>query len=106
MDYLDNVDMMRHSSWRQYQDARPADGRLVLLTTRASVPYAKFRFQAGDTILLGRESAGVPEAVHEAADARVLIPMAHGMRSLNVAISAGVVVGEALRQLDAFPKEH
>lgn len=105
MDYLDGVDLVRHSSWRQYQEDRNPDGRLILLTTRASVPYATFDFHADDTILVGRESAGVPEEVHESVDARVLIPMAPGMRSLNVAISAGIVIGEALRQLEAFPKE-
>jgi len=108
MDYLDGVDMIRHSSWQNYQEgcqSRAGSGRLVLLTTRGSLPYVKFTFQADDTIMLGRESAGVPDAVHDAADAGIKIPMVTGMRSLNVAVSAGLVVGEALRQLGAFPPE-
>jgi len=108
MDYLDSVDMIRHASWGKFQEQRQSraeSGRLVLLTTKGSVPYASFGFQTGDTILLGRESAGVPDSVHGCADARIRIPMAAGMRSLNVAVSAGVVMAEALRQLNAFPSE-
>lgn len=108
MDYLDGVDMVRHSSWQQYYEGQQAEntsGRLVLLTTKGAVPYAGFVFHADDTIVLGRESAGVPDAVHSAADARIRIPMAIGMRSLNVAVAAALVIGEALRQLDAFPSE-
>ncbi len=108
MDYLDGVDMVRHSSWRQYHEdhqAQTAPGRLVLMTTKGSVPYAAFTFLADDTIVLGRESAGVPDIVHATVDARIRIPMATGMRSLNVAVSAGLVVGEALRQLNAYPLE-
>ena len=69
-----------------------------MLTTKAALPYTDFAFAAGDTLLVGRESAGVPEAVHDAADARLLIPMRPGMRSLNVAQAAAMVLGEALRQ--------
>ncbi len=108
MDYLDGVDVARHSSWRQYykeRKAQTAPGRLVLLTTKGSVPYAAFAFLADDTILLGRESAGVPDTVHDAVDARIRIPMVAGMRSLNVAVSAGLVIGEALRQLNGYPYE-
>ncbi|NQV43802.1 MAG: tRNA (cytidine(34)-2'-O)-methyltransferase [Rhodospirillales bacterium] len=108
MDYLDSVDMIRHASWQKYLEQRQVNqesGRMVLLTTKGSVPYAAFAFQSGDTILLGRESAGVPGSVHDSADARIRIPMAAGMRSLNVAVSAGVVMGEALRQLNAYPQE-
>lgn len=108
MDYLDTVDMVRHASWQKYLEQRQANqesGRMVLLTTKGSVPYAAFAFQPADTILLGRESAGVPDSVHDCVDARIRIPMAAGMRSLNVAVSAGVVMGEALRQLHAYPQE-
>ncbi|NQV46036.1 MAG: tRNA (cytidine(34)-2'-O)-methyltransferase [Rhodospirillales bacterium] len=108
MDYLDSVDMVRHASWQKYLEQRQANqesGRMVLLTTKGSVSYAAFTFQSGDTILLGRESAGVPDSVHDSADARIRIPMAAGMRSLNVAVSAGVVMSEALRQLNAYPQE-
>jgi tRNA (cytidine/uridine-2'-O-)-methyltransferase len=75
----------------------------VLLTTRAAQAYAGFAFAPTDTLLVGRESAGVPQEVHEAADARVLIPMRPGLRSLNVAQAAAMVLGEALRQTGQFP---
>ena len=108
MDYLDQVDLVRHRSWQAFHDARFSDpdnkpARLILLTTRGSVPYARFSFAADDILLLGRESAGVPDAVHAAAHARIAVPVVAGMRSLNVAVTAGVVLGEALRQLDLFP---
>lgn len=73
------------------------------MTTHATLPYCDFRFADSDIILLGRESAGVPEYVHAAADQRILIPMTAGLRSLNVATSAAMVLGEALRQTDGFP---
>ena len=78
-------------------------GRLVLLTTKAAVPHTELRFEASDSLLLGRESAGVPEAVHQAADARLRIPMRAGQRSINVALAASMVLGEALRQIKSFP---
>ncbi len=102
MDYLDRVEMTRHSSWDAYR--RVAAGRLVLLTTKGSTRYTDFAFRRGDNILLGRESAGVPEAVHAAADARLLIPMREGVRSINVALAAAMVLSEALRQTDSFPQ--
>jgi len=99
MDYLDSVEIARHLSWERFAEARARDsGRLVLLTTAGEVPYCDFRFRAGDTLLLGRESAGVPAAVHGAVDARLVIPMQNGMRSLNVALAAAMALGEALRQ--------
>lgn len=101
MDYLDALDLARHSSWAAFDAART--GRLVLLTTRAPKAYTAFAFGPGDNLMLGRESAGVPEAVHAAADARITIPLGHGQRSLNVAVAAAMVAGEALRQTDAFP---
>ena len=109
MDYLDEVDIERHASWHAFEvwrtKARAAEGghRLVLLTTKARQAYASFAFCPDDIILLGRESAGVPEEVHARADARLVIPMRAGLRSLNVAISAGMVLGEALRQTGGFP---
>jgi tRNA (cytidine/uridine-2'-O-)-methyltransferase len=103
MDYLEYVDLQRHSSWEAYQTARAGrQGRLILLTTRVAVPYIECRFEATDSLLLGRESAGVPEEVHAAADVRLLIPMRPGLRSLNVAMAAAIVAGEAMRQL-GFP---
>jgi tRNA (cytidine/uridine-2'-O-)-methyltransferase len=102
MDYAQAADIRRHDSWSAFvANRRP--GRLLLLTTRASVPYASFRFAPDDILLLGRESAGAPEEVHALADARLVVPMAPGARSLNVIVSAAMVLGEALRQLDAFP---
>ena len=101
MDYLDQTEIVRHRSWRAYQEV-PRQ-RLVLLTTKAAVPYAAFGFRPGDSLLLGRESAGVPEEVHQAADHRLLIPMQPGMRSINVAMAGAMVLGEALRQTGTFP---
>ena len=78
--------------------------RIILLTTKGSINHTKFEFLSNDILLLGRESAGVPEAVHMAADASIIIPMAPETRSLNIATSAAIVLGEALRQTDAYPK--
>jgi tRNA (cytidine/uridine-2'-O-)-methyltransferase len=102
MDYLDSVALARHRSWDAFHEA-PRSGRVVLLTTHATTPYHRFAFQPEDTLLLGRESAGVPEAVHQAADARVLVPLRAGLRSLNVAMAAALVLGEALRQTGLLP---
>lgn len=108
MDYLHLVKFRRHKSWHhflQYRDEHPDEyGRIVLLTTHASQPYTDFSFQSNDIILMGRESAGVPQEVHQTADARLLIPMTPAARSVNVAVSAVMVVGECLRQTDSFPK--
>ena len=101
MDYLDSVDLTRHESWDAF--LAQSSGRLVLLTTRAETAYTQFAYQSGDVLLLGRESAGVPDHVHDAADARIVIPMAPGMRSLNVAMAGAMVLGEALRQTDGYP---
>ena len=107
MDYLDMVRYRRHHSWEhflQYWAEHPEEyGRIVLLTTHASEPYYNFEFRPNDIILMGRESAGVPEEVHQTADARLLIPMNHNARSINVAVSAVMVVGECLRQVNGFP---
>jgi tRNA (cytidine/uridine-2'-O-)-methyltransferase len=102
MDYRAGLELARHESWEAFR-ARPR-GRLLLLTTQAEQAYASFAFEPSDTILVGRESAGVPENVHRAADARLLIPMRPGMRSLNVAQAAAMVLGEALRQTQLFPE--
>ena len=103
MDYLAAADIIRHLDWSGFQAWRAERaGRLVLSTTQGATPYTDFAFDADDVLLFGRESAGVPEAVHEAADARLLIPMRPGMRSLNVASSAAMLLGEALRQTGGF----
>ncbi|WP_298727467.1 tRNA (cytidine(34)-2'-O)-methyltransferase [uncultured Ferrovibrio sp.] len=103
MDYLEHAEICRHDSWEAFQREKPA-GRLVLMTTKAAIPYTDFQFAADDIILLGRESKGVPEHVHAAADARLLIPIKSGLRSINVATAAAMVLGEGLRQLQAFPR--
>ena len=103
MDYLDHVDLTTHMDWEAFQAYRTDNpGRLVLLTTKASVPYTQHQFADSDYLLVGRESAGVPEEVHAASDNRVLIPMAGSTRSLNVAVSLAMVAGEAMRQLGRF----
>jgi tRNA (cytidine/uridine-2'-O-)-methyltransferase len=99
MDYLDAVTIVRHRSWLDFEAwRRGGRHRLVLFTTAAPLAYLDYRYQSGDVLLFGRESAGVPAAVHEAADARLVIPLRPGMRSLNVAVAAAMAAGEALRQ--------
>jgi tRNA (cytidine/uridine-2'-O-)-methyltransferase len=105
MDYLGQVEVRRHPSWEAYLAAR-GPGRLVLLTTRGDVCLPDFAFRADDTLMVGRESAGVPEEVHAAADARLVIPMAPEARSLNVALAAALALGEALRQTRQWPGRH
>lgn len=102
MDYLDLVELVRHESWWAYR--RAARDRLVLLTTKAETRHVDFAFRADDTLLVGRESAGVPDDVHAAADARVVVPMRPGARSINVALAAAMALGEALRQTDGFAR--
>src|SRR5262249_31665615 len=103
MDYLDQVELTRHRSWQGFRAV--SKGRLVLLTTQGNVPFHRFAFTAEDTLLFGRESAGVPAEVHAAAAARVAIPMRPGLRSINVALAAAMVLGEALRQTGLLPEE-
>ena len=102
MDYGALGEVTRHASWESFSKSRPDGGRIVLLTTRAPLPFTGFAFRPSDILLIGRESAGVPEAVHEAADARITIPMAPPARSLNMALAAAMVLGEALRQTNGF----
>jgi tRNA (cytidine/uridine-2'-O-)-methyltransferase len=99
MDYLDQVTLQRHDSWAKFEQwRREAGHRLVLFTTKAAISYLDFRYGTSDILLFGRESAGVPEAVAMAADARLKIPIKPSLRSLNVAMAAALAVGEALRQ--------
>jgi tRNA (cytidine/uridine-2'-O-)-methyltransferase len=102
MDYLAQADVARHSSWNEF--VAQLSGRLILLTTKAQLSYTAFAFMRDDVILLGRESAGVPDEVHARAEARLRIPMRSGLRSLNVAQSGAMVLGEALRQTQGFPQ--
>jgi tRNA (cytidine/uridine-2'-O-)-methyltransferase len=106
MDYLAHADIRRHESWAQFRDnfSASAAGRLILLTTGGDRTYTDFAFAAEDTLMVGRESAGVPDAVHAAAFARLVIPLRPGLRSLNVAQAAAMVLGEALRQTGGFPE--
>ena len=100
MDYLEIAALTRHLDFAAFEAWRRSEGRrLILFTTRAELPYTDFDFAASDVLLFGRESAGVPEPVHDAADARVVVPMPGGGRSLNVALAAAMAAGEAMRQL-------
>ncbi len=105
LDYLSHVEITRHAGFDSFMAERDAGsgGRLVLLTTKASTSHCDFRFAPDDTLMLGRESAGVPDTVHDRVDARITIPMRPGLRSLNVAVAAAIVLGEALRQTNGYP---
>ena len=103
LDYAAGLQICRHLSWAAFLAARAAQSRLVLMTTAGTIALHHFAFAADDTILLGRESAGVPEAVHRAASARVVIPLRSPARSLNVALAGAIALGEALRQTGLFP---
>ncbi|HWG06116.1 MAG TPA: tRNA (cytidine(34)-2'-O)-methyltransferase [Beijerinckiaceae bacterium] len=106
MDYLDHVAIERHVSWAAFEAWRAqAKRRLVLLTTRAERAYTDFAFGDDDILLVGRETAGVPDAIHAAADARIVIPLQPNLRSLNVAVAAAIVISEALRQIGARGEE-
>lgn len=99
MDYLASVSLVRHVNFERFEQWRRESGRrLVLASTRAAERYTDFAYRPDDILLFGRESAGVPETVHDRADARVIIPMVEGQRSINVAMSAAMIAGEALRQ--------
>jgi tRNA (cytidine/uridine-2'-O-)-methyltransferase len=99
MDYIDAVAIVRHASWREFETWRQrGQHRLVLFTTKATLSYLDYSFETNDVLLFGRESAGVPDDVHHTADARLVIPLKTGLRSLNVAITAAMAAGEALRQ--------
>jgi|SRR6185369_1310366 len=100
MDYLDDVAIVRHPSFAAFEAWRRREGlALVLLSTRASVSYLDHTYRQDQVLLFGRESAGVPDAVREAADVRLRIPMREGLRSLNIAMAAAMVAGEAMRQV-------
>ncbi len=104
LDYLAHVEIARHLDWAAFEVERARrPSRLILATTKGAVTYTDVPFLAGDILLLGRESAGVPDAVHAAADIRVCIPLAPGLRSLNIAVAGAMILGEALRQTTGFP---
>jgi tRNA (cytidine/uridine-2'-O-)-methyltransferase len=103
MDYLDQVSITRHVSFTAFEGWRRGAGlKLVLLTTSATVSYLDHAFHDDQVLLFGRESAGVPESVHDSADVRIRIPIRAGLRSLNIAVAAAMVAGEALRQTGSF----
>ena len=102
MDYIAAAALTRHVKWERFEEWRASTGRrLVLASTKAAEPYTRFHFRNDDILLFGRESAGVPDHVHERADGRVIIPMVEGQRSLNVAMSVAMITGEAVRQTTA-----
>ncbi|PVE56863.1 tRNA (cytidine(34)-2'-O)-methyltransferase [Rhizobium rhizogenes] len=99
MDYIASAALVRHVNWERFEEWRATNGRrLVLASTKAALPYTKVAYRPDDILLFGRESAGVPDHVHDKADERVLIPMVEGQRSINVAMSAAMITGEVLRQ--------
>lgn len=105
LDYLEHVDLTRHLSFETFEKERALSaGRLILSTTKSDTPYTNFSFEPGDYLMMGRESAGVPDTLHNLADARITIPMKANLRSINVALAASMIIGEALRQLSAFPE--
>jgi tRNA (cytidine/uridine-2'-O-)-methyltransferase len=102
MDYLGHAEVERHRNWEDFV-AAAGRRRMVLVTTKGSMNYTEFAFAEDDILLMGRETAGVPDYVHRHAGARLLIPMRPAMRSLNVALACAMVTGEALRQTAGFP---
>ena len=102
MDYAEAASVTRHSGWDAFEAQLP--GRLVLMTTNGGTSLAEARLEAGDTLLMGSESRGAPEEVHQRADLRIRIPQASGTRSLNIAVAAGIALAEALRQTNGWPE--
>ena len=103
MDYMDHLSFKRHVDWKTFYQWRIAHNyRLILLTTKSQKKYYEYKYQNNDILLFGRESAGVPEKIHQCVDERLLIPMQKGLRSLNVSNAASMIAGEALRQLNSF----
>jgi len=104
LDYGSQAKLIKRSSWSEFAAApERSEGRLVLFTTRGEASYVRFAFRAGDTLLFGSESEGAPEAVHAAADARLIIPIRTGTRSLNLVTACAIGLAEALRQVDGLP---
>ena len=104
MDYLEQSDFERHADWHAFRAAHPQK-RLILFSTKGALPYTDAIYEADDILLLGSESAGAPNFVHQAADLILRIPLRTGTRSLNVAVTAGIVLAEALRQTEGFPDD-
>lgn len=104
MDYESQSDVTLHPSWSRFCAQKPVSSRLVLLTTQATQDHTQFQYQPADILLLGRESAGVPQEVHDAVQERVKIPLAPGARSLNVTMAGAIVLAEAMRQTGGFER--
>ena len=103
MDYVEQAALTIHLNWEAFEAWRKAENRrLVLASTKAAKAYTKFAFEQNDILLFGRESSGVPDAIHNSADRRIIVPMIEGRRSLNLAVSVGMIAGEALRQMSTF----
>jgi tRNA (cytidine/uridine-2'-O-)-methyltransferase len=102
MDYNDVVNLQRHTSWKEFLNWLPNGSRIILLSTKAKITYTNFEFEKNDILLLGRESSGVPDYVVKASNAQITIPMARNARSMNLALAASMVLGEALRQTEGF----
>ena len=99
MDYYDPALFTRHTGWTSFLNTVQAPARIILMTTKAALPYTEFSFMPDDILLVGRESAGVPDYVHDRADARIFIPMRAKIRSFNVAMSGAIAIAEAKRQV-------
>lgn len=102
MDYYDAANITRHSSWSTFMESQAPEARIILMTTKADMGYTDFEFREDDILLAGRESSGVPEDIHNAAHARLAIPMQGGLRSLNIVNATSMILGEALRQTNGF----
>ena len=105
MDYIDRVDIKLYSSWEKFYELYNVNikNRIILLTTKGDISHTKFSYNTDDILLLGRESAGVPDAVHLAVNSRIIVPIVTEARSLNIVSSAAMVLGEALRQTNTYP---
>ena len=105
MDYIDRVDIKLYSSWKKFYELYHVNikTRIILLTTKGDISHTKFSYNTDDILLLGRESAGVPDAVHLAVNSRIIVPIVTEARSLNIVTSAAMVLGEALRQTNTYP---
>lgn len=103
MDYIDEIDIIRHSSWDRFYNTYKGKQRIILMTTKAPVNYTDFTFAPDDILLAGRESSGVPQTIQDIADGRVIIPLKPGLRSFNIINASAMILGEALRQTNSFP---
>lgn len=98
LDYYDSIALTRHISWHAFTQTYAEQHRIILMTTKTDTPYTGFKFQKGDILLAGRESAGAPDYVHEQVQGKITIPMKTGFRSLNIVNATAMILGEAIRQ--------